>query len=153
MPGCKKTPKKAKHLRQESVFLLLFWHAASVALHSGTRFSAMPHIIPASQVSNRIDRVEIAISSFPAFSFTHQNLSDRSGHKNRRVPIVLGFSDRNRSRTFQGWVLRCPHLLVLEPRLHRTQVPHPTTLSSLPFPCLPRRNTVRRLMRPGVWRP
>jgi hypothetical protein len=34
-------------------FFLLFWHTASVALHSGTRFSVMPHIILASQVLSK----------------------------------------------------------------------------------------------------
>jgi len=48
---CRKKNQKSRARVSRTRFFLLFWHTASVALHSGTRFSAMPHIIPASQVN------------------------------------------------------------------------------------------------------
>ncbi len=48
----KKRPKSWT-LTSRSHLFILFWHTATVALHSGTWFSTVRHIIPASQVLSK----------------------------------------------------------------------------------------------------
>ena len=45
-----KKRQQSRALTSRSRLFLLFWLTATVTLHSRTRFSAVPHIIPASQV-------------------------------------------------------------------------------------------------------
>jgi len=50
---CRKKRQRSRALMSRIRLFLLFWHTATVALHFGTWFSAVPHIIPASQILSK----------------------------------------------------------------------------------------------------
>ena len=50
---CRKKHQKSQALRSRTRFFPLFWYLTTVSLHSGTWFSAVPQIIPASQVLSK----------------------------------------------------------------------------------------------------
>jgi hypothetical protein len=75
----KKTPRKPS-TRVEDPLFLVFWHSATADLHSRIRFSAVPHIIPASQVLSKEARP--ACTNFlPRLSKKHRSFSGSSANR------------------------------------------------------------------------
>ena len=82
---CRKNRPKSHALVSRICLLLLFWHTATVALHSRNRFSAVPHIIPASQVLSK-----------NATAWSGQGLPERASAEQPLPPSEI-------SRSRNGW--------------------------------------------------